>query len=210
MPSIPHGAGGVGDEAPLKKITLSIRGSHRSIQINTYETIKREISIQQDIYKKTILSSEYFFDGLCPCILSSYVPCSQPKTDFFRAVILSKKWTGDNIDEQKKAYIEVVNPVLYQNPAYASESLIEHDLSVIVMEFMDDYLTLNEIYKKENSFTKEQFDALIFALHILYNCGYWHGDTNSNTATTTIGGEVWKLLIVGRSTDGNAVPASPE
>jgi hypothetical protein len=79
----------------LTKRTTNLRGPSKypGVEINCYDVINREINIQKDIYRQTILSPTYFLDGLCPAILSSFVPCSIDVQNYFQKTILdSKLW----------------------------------------------------------------------------------------------------------------------
>ena len=148
------------------------RGTYHHIDITDYRTIEDEVYIQKDIYRKTILSPEYFFDGLCPSILASYIPCSRGLERFLLNDIFHTHWSapvGKTIQDMLQQYREVVTP----------QSRDQHDLSVIIMEFMDDFKVAGDIYKDQrNSFTEDQSHAILYAFHNLHRCGYYHGDAH--------------------------------
>ena len=131
--------------------------------ITSTESVLREFNIQQDVFVKSITDPFSFFEPICPALITGICNINESiKNNLRRKIIINlKQRTTDETDSS------------------AIHTLFEHNISFIMMEFMEGYQLLTDLERDEN-FRKYKLFSL-YELSKLHSYGYRHGDFhNSN------------------------------
>ena len=124
------------------------------IKVVTPDDIKREISIQQDIYHTTLSDNDTLLEPICPCIVHSSTFMERDDKERLHSLI----GVSDN----------------RINDVFSGESL-----AYIAMEFMDEYVPLHTLEQSPKYNTYKQMS--LHMLDKMHACGYLHGDYTGNT-----------------------------
>ena len=125
----------------------------------TSEMIKNEIEIQNDVYRKTFYDNSTLMEPICPCIVysNSSKLNNETKTNVLNII-------QNNLIEREHS----------TNDTEIIERLFDYDITFIAMEFMHEYIPLNQL-----SHTPKYERYKIFAfyeLDKLHKKGYLHND----------------------------------
>jgi tRNA A-37 threonylcarbamoyl transferase component Bud32 len=124
------------------------------IKVVTPDDVKREISIQQDIYHTTLSDNDTLLEPICPCIVHSSTYMERDDKERLHSVI----GVSDN----------------RINDVFSGESL-----AYIAMEFMEEYVPLHTLEQSPKYNTYKQMS--LHMLDKMHACGYLHGDYTGNT-----------------------------
>jgi hypothetical protein len=145
--------------------------NYDGIEINSFETIERETSIQKDIFRKSIISPLSYLDSICPSLIHVINPVTnkqQWKKKFLDSKIIPRE--GKNI----------MSEMVLINQIFSAVNIIGNkpaDISIILMEFMEGYKVLNDLTTHTNYGRFQQY--ALYELHQLHLFGYLHGDSHT-------------------------------
>jgi serine/threonine protein kinase len=145
---------------------------YNGIEINSYATIERETQTQKDIFRKSIINSTSFLDGLCPALVHVVNPV--PDKNVWKNTFLDIKKIIKRPDKDKMSELVAINQI------FSAVNMIENrptNISIILMEFMEGYKVLNELKTHPNYVRFQQF--AMYELHQLHLLGYIHGDLHT-------------------------------
>ena len=190
-------------------VSIPNREIHKGIEINSFSNIKREIDIQKEIYRKSIIEEHSFLDALCPAIIEGMNPYPNSQD-------LKYKFNMKNIIP-RPGKVLLNEYVSIQNILTAKNSMNNEpvNISFIFMEFMEGYDVLNNLQQHPNYNRFVQF--AIYETHRLHLFGYRHGDLhfgnimiNPNISHYTVTKEPAHMGIVKLIDFGRTSPLFPE
>jgi serine/threonine protein kinase len=186
------------------------------VEINTHDTINKEVKRQKEIYRKTLLNPDSLLYAACPGILHVENPIRN-HAKFYDIIIeenfVSRKKDRDRIlkgeaertvkaelDEIDEFY-SVANYIKIKEnygkdydkngKAFKYEPLY----SIIVMEFLEKFDTLKTIELKLPRYDKEHVGCLIFhELEKIHKLNYYHNDLHHSNVMLNMESEYGKAV----------------
>ena len=146
--------------------------TYDGIEINSYATIERETQTQKDIFRKSIIKSTSFLDGLCPALVHVINPL--PNKNEWKKKFLDIKKIIMRPGKDKMSEMVLINQI------FSAVNIVGNsptNISIILMEFMEGYKVLNELTAHPNYARFQQF--VLYELHQLHLLGYIHGDLHT-------------------------------
>jgi len=129
------------------------------INVSTSEMIKKEIEIQNDVYRKTFYDNSTLMEPICPCIVYSNVSklTNETKVNVLNLI-------QNNLIEREHS----------NNDTEIIERLFDYDITFIAMEFMSEYIPLHHLRHTPKYEIYKLF--AFYALDKLHEKGYLHND----------------------------------
>jgi serine/threonine protein kinase len=146
--------------------------TYDGIEINSYATIDRETQTQKDIFRKSIIKSTSFLDGLCPALVHVINPL--PNKNEWKKKFLDIKKIIMRPGKDKMSEMVLINQIFNAVNIVGNSPT---NISIILMEFMEGYKVLNELTTHPNYARFQQF--ALYELHQLHLLGYIHGDLHT-------------------------------
>jgi len=190
IPSKPDG------ETETKIIRHRLR---RIIEISNYDAITEEYNIQKEVYRKSVMETTVKFNPICPSVLYF----ENPVQDRDKFINLFKDKVISRPSKSLKNELEEL------------EDLMGTTFSIIVMEFLDGYELLSDVYVYASPEEQDHIISLVdVELTRLHALGYFHGDFhkgncmyNKNTQYASQGNGRAMIIDFGRTIDANANPS---
>jgi len=149
------------------------RGPHRGIELATLPLLQKEFDIQLEVYRKSFMTDDSYFDAICPYPIT----CSVHETIEFKNLFVPRIQDWHN------------NVARHFNPIFDG---IEK-MGVIVMEFMEGWMTfddaINPISGPLAGNTERQnffHDMRAYEIDRLHAIGFKHNDYHGGNAMVSL------------------------
>ena len=187
-----------GGEMETKLIRHRLR---RIIEISNYDTITEECNIQKDVYRKSVMETTVKFNPICPAVLH----CENPVQDRDKFWHLFKDKVVARPSKSLQNELEELTDLM--DVGKISEGTT---FSIIVMEFLDGYELLSDVYSQASPEEQDHIISLVdVELTRLHALGYFHGDFHKGNCMYNKNAQgTGKAMIIdfGRTIDANANP----
>lgn len=156
------------------------RGSYKGIEITSFEDFDKEVDIQREIYRKSLIAIDSPLDAICPAIVyvEKDIPLPRDVDGYYPVTdhpilhkLLSLNLRKSDLDDI----------LLYNDPER------EQSISIIFMELLDGYKKASELihyddetrkFVPENDRQKFYLYAIQYEFRRLNKFGYKHGDAH--------------------------------
>lgn len=167
-----------GDYDPRIWKIIDDRDSYKGIEITSFENFDKEVEIQQEIYRKSLIAIDSPLDAICPAIVYVEDNIPLPKSidgsdSFSDNPILNKLIKMKNTD---------LEDIILKNDEEKGQSI-----SIIFMELLDGYQKAKDLihydtrkkkFVPENDRQKFYLYAIQYEFRRLNKLGYKHGDAH--------------------------------
>lgn len=148
----------------------SAPGPAKEFEIATLPTIRKEVSTQLDIYDKSIKSTINALDAFVPAVIGFF---AKPNSELLTQILSLLNRVYQDRTDKSGDFTRLSNLLSYPvtNPAL--------QFSIIVMEFLPDFVTFNSAIQGQHPPTVHIYNS--YAIHEfvkLRNMGYLHADSH--------------------------------